>query len=345
MVELHAALPFRRLLSMQEIHRPTPRVSVVMPVRNAMPFLPVAIESILNQSFRDFEFIIADDSSDDGSTECISEYAARDSRIRMLRTNFRLGPVGSSNWAAGAARAPMVARMDADDVSHPQRLERQIAILDESADVVLVGSLFELIDAEGSVLRPPDLSSLLMTQRPGCAHSSIFYRRDAFHRAGGYRAGTDYFEDRDLYLRLSQFGRLMVSSEPLISVRSSWAHSRLRDDRPTVVQQLSRSRPAPSNAKIHPDVYRTFISLALWARCPSGIRFGDLRRMNWRSVVPWLKLAVLALASQLSPGMARWGIQQNLRWRNWRHRARFESQVLHEWTPGAPGVAAVRGLS
>lgn len=330
---------------MQESHAHLPRLSVVMPVRNAMPFLPVAIESILNQSFRDFEFIIGDDGSDDGSTECISMYAAKDSRIRMLRSNSRLGPVGSSNWVAGAARAPLVCRMDADDVSHPDRLALQIAILNQSPDVVLVGSLFALIDADGNVLRPPDLSSLLTPQRPGCGHSSICYRREAFVRAGGYRPGTDYFEDRDLYLRLSQVGRLMVSSEPVISVRSSWAHSRLRDDRTTVVQQLCQGRPHQEHDRIHPDVFRTFISLALWAKCSSGIRFSDLRRMTWKPAVPALKLAVLALISRVSPTAARAAIHLRLRWRNWRQRVRYPSQSLHEWIPAHRAAEAAKGLS
>src|SRR3954471_2803022 len=106
-----------------------PRVSVVMPVHNAMPFLDVAVESILGQTFRDFEFVILDDASTDGSTQRLREWAARDGRIRLLEEKHNLGPALSSERVARAARAPIVARMDADDVSHPKRLEEQLDVL------------------------------------------------------------------------------------------------------------------------------------------------------------------------------------------------------------------------
>src|SRR3954452_11229500 len=108
----------------------TPRVSVVMPVRNAMPYLDIAAESILGQTFQNFEFVILDDGSTDGSTERLREWAMRDPRIRLLEEKHNLGPALSSERVARAARAPVVARMDADDVSHPRRLEEQLDVLD-----------------------------------------------------------------------------------------------------------------------------------------------------------------------------------------------------------------------
>src|SRR3954447_9691746 len=95
-----------------------PGVSVVMPVRNALPYLDAAVESILGQTFRDFEFVILDDASTDGSTERLRHWASRDARIRLLEESRNLGPVLSSERVARAARAPVVARMDADDISY-----------------------------------------------------------------------------------------------------------------------------------------------------------------------------------------------------------------------------------
>src|SRR3954452_4959541 len=107
----------------------TPRVSVVMPVRNAMPYLDIAAESILGQTFADFEFVILDDASTDGSTERLRVWADRDPRIRLIEERKNLGPAVSSQRVAQAARAPIVARMDADDISYPQRLADQLAVL------------------------------------------------------------------------------------------------------------------------------------------------------------------------------------------------------------------------
>ena len=128
-----------------------PSVSVVMPVRNAMPYLRSAIESVLAQSFRDFELVIGDDCSADGSLDCASSLAQCDPRIRVVQSRVRLGPVGSSNFVANEARAPLVARMDADDISHPRRLERELKALAAHPRAVLVGALFDVIDGAGRV--------------------------------------------------------------------------------------------------------------------------------------------------------------------------------------------------
>ncbi|MGI8704621.1 MAG: glycosyltransferase family 2 protein [Sphingomicrobium sp.] len=96
-----------------------------MPVHNALPHLDAAVESILRQSFANFEFIILDDASTDGSTERLREWASKDSRIRLLEVTKNLGPALSSEYVACAASTPIVARMDADDVSYPERIEEQ----------------------------------------------------------------------------------------------------------------------------------------------------------------------------------------------------------------------------
>jgi glycosyltransferase involved in cell wall biosynthesis len=209
-----------------------PRLSVVMPVRNALPHLEEAIASIVAQTFPDFEFVILDDASTDGSTDVLRSWAERDPRIRLVEAAERLGPAGSSNRAVAEARAPVVARMDADDVARSDRLERQLALFDEQPDAVLVGSLWEAIDQDGRPVRPADRARLLRPSpfAPFC-HPTIMFRKEVFEAIGGYRAEANRWEDIDLYLRFAAVGRVLVVTEPLVSVRQSDVSTRLRDGR------------------------------------------------------------------------------------------------------------------
>ena len=161
-------------------------LTVVMPVYNAMPYLAEAIESILAQSYGDFVFIIADDGSTDGSLECMRGFAARDPRIRVIKNEKRLGPSRSSNGVANAATTPFVARMDADDLSHPERLAKQMAVMLAHPEACMVGSLFNVVDRNAKMLIRRGLWRLLVKQLPPIAHSSILYRREHFDAAGGY---------------------------------------------------------------------------------------------------------------------------------------------------------------
>src|SRR5882672_10272667 len=115
-----------------------PLISVVMPVYNALPFLDESITSILGQTLTEFEFVIYDDGSTDGSTEVLREWSRKESRIRLFESNTRLGLSGSSNAVVSKARAAIVARMDADDISHPDRLKRQWEIIDNHPEIAVV---------------------------------------------------------------------------------------------------------------------------------------------------------------------------------------------------------------
>ena len=112
-----------------------PKVSVVMSVYNAEPYLEAAIDSILNQTFRDFEFVIVDDGSTDGSTEILEKYAKGDSRIRLVHNAFNKGLIRSLNRGVKLAKGEYIARQDGDDVSLPQRLASQVQFLDEHPEI------------------------------------------------------------------------------------------------------------------------------------------------------------------------------------------------------------------
>lgn len=198
----------------------SPPVSVVMPVRNALPFLDESVESILKQTFADFEFVILDDASTDGSTRALQAWAQRDARIRLFEVRRNLGLSGSSNFVVEQARAPVIARMDADDISHPERLRKQLAILRSHPDVALVGTLYEGINAEGRRVRPRDRWRLARRSVfPPFPHGSAMFRRNIFEEIGGYRQACAGWEDQDLFLRIREHSRVVTLSETLYSYR------------------------------------------------------------------------------------------------------------------------------
>jgi glycosyltransferase involved in cell wall biosynthesis len=143
-----------------------PEISVVMPVHNALPFLDQSIRSILEQTLSDFEFVILDDASTDGSLALLREWSLRDKRIDLHESKKRLGLSRSSNAVVAKARAPIVARMDADDIAHPDRLRRQWNILEGRPDVAVIGALCNGIDASGREVRPRDRWRLVRRSGP-----------------------------------------------------------------------------------------------------------------------------------------------------------------------------------
>src|SRR5258708_3222455 len=173
---------------------PAPRVSVVMPVLNGGSFLEAALESILQQSFKDFELIAIDDGSTDQSVSLLSGFARSDERIRLI-TQANAGIVASLNRALGLARGEYLARMDADDVALPSRFAMQVAYLDGHPDVAVVGSAIRLIDADGNTIRdvdyplaPAEVCKFLVQIGCALAHPAVMMRNADGAAVGGYRA-------------------------------------------------------------------------------------------------------------------------------------------------------------
>lgn len=168
----------------------TPRVSVICSVYNGMAHVDKAVPSILAQTLTDFEFLIVDDGSDDGTDQFLAELAERDPRVRVFRLE-RSGAAHASNYALRFARAPYVARQDFDDISYPERLEKQVEYLDAHPDVGLVGAWYVLDDAnrgERYVRQyPTDDYSLRrrMSKAIPFAHTMVMMRTDALRYIGG----------------------------------------------------------------------------------------------------------------------------------------------------------------
>jgi len=198
----------------------TPLISVVMPVYNAFDFLDDSMSSILGQTLSDFEFVILDDASTDKSLERAREWAARDQRIHVHESKNRLGLSGSSNAVVAKARAPIVARMDADDVAHPDRLRRQWDVLQNRPEVAVVGTLCNGIDATGREVRPRDRWRIVRRSRYiPFPHGSAMFRRELFDKVGGYDENAIGAEDQELFSRMAAHGRIVTLPDVLYSYR------------------------------------------------------------------------------------------------------------------------------
>ena len=186
-----------------------PLVSVVMVVCNVERFLAESIESILGQTFRDFEFIILDYGSTDDSKAIVSRYAANDSRIK-LRETPHCGLAEARNTVSFLAQGRYIAVMDADDMSMPGRLQWESKFMEEHPEIGVVGGAIQWIDGTGKALRvdsrpthDDEIKQVLLDHYPFC-HSSLLMRRDCFVREGGYRSAFAPAEDYDLALRMSE---------------------------------------------------------------------------------------------------------------------------------------------
>lgn len=206
---------------------PRPALSVAMSVYNGERFLAAAIESVLGQSFGDFEFLIVDDGSSDSSLAICEGYAARDPRLRVIARPNR-GLVASLNQLLDEAQAPLVARMDADDICLPDRFERQIAFLAAHSDYGVIGSLTTDIDEQDQPyplttaehpLTHEEFLARIESRGPLLAHPTVMYRRAVVQEAGGYHAAFRHCEDYDLWLRLAHRTRIANLPQRLLRYR------------------------------------------------------------------------------------------------------------------------------
>ena len=204
----------------------SPAISVAMSVYNGGPYLDAAIHSIRSQTFADFEFLILDDGSTDDSASIIAAHAASDARIRPIFRENR-GLVASLNQLVAEARAPLVARMDADDISLPDRFARQMAFLVANPGHGVIGTDCSRIGPDGQelalppIIRPLTHEQILANLESGplLNHNAVIYERDAVLAVGGYRPAFAHAEDYDLWLRLSQVTRLANLPEKLVAYR------------------------------------------------------------------------------------------------------------------------------
>ncbi|MCK9267047.1 glycosyltransferase [bacterium] len=185
-------------------------ITVLMAVYNGEKYVREAIESILSQTFKDFEFLIVDDGSDDSTPRILAEY--KDSRIKIVRNPKNIGLAASLNTGIKLSSGKFIARQDADDISMPERLERQVSFIHNKKDIALVGTWVLTINSNGEkvdkVIYPCDDATIRknIVVRNQFAHGSVMYRKGAVVSAGCYNELFRFSEDYNLWLRLVEFG-------------------------------------------------------------------------------------------------------------------------------------------
>ncbi|MDO8452493.1 MAG: glycosyltransferase family 2 protein [bacterium] len=188
-----------------------PLVSVIMPIYNGGRFLRLAIESIQNQTLQDFELICIDDRSTDGTYEVMRDYAKEDIRVKVFRNPTKQYLAGSLNWALKLARGKYIARMDADDISLPQRLEKQVALLKKNSCLGAVGGQIEVIDEHNQVLglkefpvKPKDCYQMIMTMM--AIQPPVLMARASIFKKVIYDTGIAKHDDIDTHFQLLKHG-------------------------------------------------------------------------------------------------------------------------------------------
>ena len=251
-----------------------PAVSVLMPVHNGERFVEGAVNSILLQTFDDFELIIGDDGSTDQTLEIISRLAAKDRRIRLIHNSRCQGISKTLNKAARQARGPLIARMDSDDWAHETRFSLQIGAFGQAGNLVLCGSNATHVDEQ---MRPLfhtvlpvsdwDIRCAALFENP-FAHPSVMMRAEAFHRAGGYNEEFSTTQDYDLWIRLLTQGEVRNLSESLLKMRRHGESVSAR------MHQVQSER----TAEVQRDYAKQWIGIYDWHQS----RYQNIRRHLYR---------------------------------------------------------------
>jgi hypothetical protein len=219
---------------------PTPRITVLLPVFNARAFIAEAVRSVLDQTFAEFELLVIDDGSTDGSAATLVEI--NDPRLRVLQQENR-GLIATLNRGLEEAGGELIARMDADDISLPERFARQVAYLDSHPATAAVGGAAEFFSNEGSentIVRHPTSPAAIreaLTRDAAIVHPTAMIRRSVLLDLGGYRRAFLDAEDYDLWLRMSEKYDLANLDELVLRYR---VHPGQVSVRKTCQQALSR---------------------------------------------------------------------------------------------------------
>lgn len=206
-----------------------PRVSVILPVYNTEKYVAEAIESILNQTYTNLELIIINDCSTDRTPEIISEYVQNDPRVRVINNPTNKGPAASRNSGINNSQGEYIALMDADDISHPDRLSKQVAFLDKHQEVKVAGSSAIRIDPAGNPIgkwRLPVKDRIIRwhilfrNSRVFC-NPTVMIRRDLFTQVSLYNEAIFSYDDFELWTRIFTHGELYLAnlSETLLRYR------------------------------------------------------------------------------------------------------------------------------
>lgn len=280
----------------------SPRVSILMTIYNAGSYLRLAVDSLLSQSFTDWELVAIENGSTDGSKQVMAGYS--DPRIRLIDLDKNIGRTPALNLALREAKGDLVAILDADDIALPLRLEQQVAFMDANPKVVLLGGWARLIDGEGhetgAMRHPSDPAALkdsLIYSNP-VMHSASMYRREAALKGGGYPEAYAYASDFGLWLDLLKQGEMAVLAEDIVLFREHAASATVS--------------PVFALAKARDGITLFKAAAALWDYSPKARHKGRLNMARYKgyyAMALWRKgqkpkaLAAFAASFALAPSI------------------------------------------
>ncbi|MDB5302358.1 MAG: glycosyl transferase family 2 [Phycisphaerales bacterium] len=274
-------------------------LSVVLPVYNVERYLPAAMDSVLTQTFADFELIAIDDGSGDRSLAVLRRYEARDSRLRII-SRPNTGIVGALNEGISFAHGDLIARMDGDDLSMPNRFAKQIQFLAEHPDHVAVGCQVLLMDEDGlpiclkkdTQFTHERIDHAHLHNGWPLVHPAVMMRRSAIEAVGGYRTRFQWQEDLDLFLRLAEVGKLANLPDVLLHYRQHfnsvcWKRKEEQASlRAALYHETRRRRGMPpadgTEEIIHATKWELHKLWAWWALAAHNL--GTARKHAWRTV-------------------------------------------------------------
>lgn len=183
-------------------------VSVVMAVFNGQKYIEESVKSIIGQSFRDFEFIIVDDGSVDKTRKILENLSKKDSRIKIISNSVNIGLAKSLNKAIKISQGEYIARQDADDISLPERIEKQVVFLKNHPEIKVLGTFGYATNKDGKILRKEilpvssqEIKKHLIKANP-FIHTSVMIRKETIDKAQGYNENFDVIQDYELWFRI-----------------------------------------------------------------------------------------------------------------------------------------------
>ena len=226
-------------INFQQQNNEEPLVSIVMPVYNASKYLVAALDSIVNQTYQNWELIAVDDASSDDSFLILKQYAAMDDRIKIYKNVTNLGLGGNTDKAISLAKGRFIAKMDADDISYPDRIEKQVRYLLLHDDMVAVGGQTRLIDEDGNVIgkktfptSPKDIYEMMYIAMP-IQHPTIMIDRAKLPLNFKWYEGWKHAEDTYMFFKLTQYGKLANLNDTVLDYRYYFNSTSLRNAKKT----------------------------------------------------------------------------------------------------------------